>query len=210
MFRDRLEAGRQLAVKLKKYKNELGVVLAIPRGGVPVGFEVAKEIKMPLELVLTKKIGHPDNKEYAIGAASLNDYFVFPQEGFTKEYIENELIKIRSRLNEMSQKFMNNKTPISLKGKIAIIVDDGIATGNTLMATIPLLRKSFPKKIVIAVPVASQRSFYKLSKEVDEIVALLVPEIFHGVGEFYEDFEQVSDEEVNVFLDKINDLEIIK
>ena len=77
MFRDRLEAGRQLAVKLKKYKNELGVVLAIPRGGVPVGFEVAKEIKMPLELVLTKKIGHPDNKEYAIGAASLNDYFIF-------------------------------------------------------------------------------------------------------------------------------------
>ena len=210
MFRDRLDAGRQLAVKLKKYKNEPGVILAIPRGGVPVAYTVAKELEMPLELVFTKKIGHPDNKEYAIGAASLNDYFIVAQEGVTKDYIENELIKIRTRLNEMAQKFIKNKTPISIKGKTIILVDDGIATGNTLLATITLIKKSFPKKMVIAVPVASKIAFYKLSKEVDEIVALLIPEIFHGVGEFYEDFEQVSDEEVNELLDKINDMEIVK
>ena len=183
--------------------------MAIPRGGVPVAFELAKEFKMPLELVLTKKIGHPSNKEYAIGAASLYDYFIVPNENVTPQYIEEELVNIRSRLNEMSRKFMKGKSPIQLKGKTIIIVDDGIATGNTLMGTINLLKKSNPKKIVIAVPVASKIAFYKLSKEVDEIVALLIPEIFHGVGEFYEDFEQVTDEEVNELLDKINDLEIV-
>ena len=210
MFRDRLDAGRQLAVKLIQYKNEPGVILAIPRGGVPVAFELAKEFKMPLELVLTKKIGHPGNKEYAIGAASLYDYFIVPHENVTAKYIEEELVNIRSRLNEMSRKFIKGKLPIQLKGKTIIIVDDGIATGNTLMGTVNLLKKSNPKKIVIAVPVASKIAFYKLSKEVDEIVALLIPEIFHGVGEFYEDFEQVTDEEVNELLDKIIDLEIVK
>lgn len=210
MFRDRLDAGRQLAVKLIQYKNEPGVILAIPRGGVPVAFELAKEFKMPLELVLTKKIGHPGNKEYAIGAASLYDYFIVPHENVTAQYIEEELVNIRSRLNEMSRKFIKGKLPIQLKGKTIIIVDDGIATGNTLMGTVNLLKKSNPKKIVIAVPVASKIAFYKLSKEVDEIVALLIPEIFNGVGEFYEDFQQVTDEEVIELLDKINDLEIAK
>lgn len=210
MFRDRLDAGRQLAVKLIQYKNEPGVILAIPRGGVPVAFELAKEFKMPLELVLTKKIGHPGNKEYAIGAASLYDYFIVPHENVTAQYIEEELVNIRSRLNEMSRKFIKGKLPIQLKGKTIIIVDDGIATGNTLMGTVNLLKKSNPKKIVIAVPVASKIAFYKLSKEVDEIVALLIPEIFNGVGDFYEDFQQVTDEEVIELLDKINDLEIAK
>lgn len=210
MFRDRLDAGRQLAVKLIQYKNEPGVILAIPRGGVPVAFELAKEFKMPLELVLTKKIGHPGNKEYAIGAASLYDYFIVPHENVTAQYIEEELVNIRSRLNEMSRKFIKGKSPIQLKGKTIIIVDDGIATGNTLMGTVNLLKKSNPKKIVIAVPVASKIAFYKLSKEVDEIVALLIPEIFNGVWEFYEDFQQVTDEEVIELLDKINDLEIAK
>ena len=210
MFRDRLDAGRQLAVKLIQYKNEPGVILAIPRGGVPVAFELAKEFKMPLELVLTKKIGHPGNKEYAIGAASLYDYFIVPHENVTAQYIEEELVNIRSRLNDMSRKFIEGKLPIQLKGKTIIIVDDGIATGNTLMGTVNLLKKSNPKKIVIAVPVASKIAFYKLSKEVDEIVALLIPEIFNGVGEFYEDFQQVTDEEVIELLDKINDLEIAK
>ena len=210
MFRDRLDAGRQLAVKLIQYKNDPGVILAIPRGGVPVAFELAKEFKMPLELVLTKKIGHPGNKEYAIGAASLYDYFIVPHENVTAQYIEEELVNIRSRLNEMSRKFIKGKSPIQLKGKTIIIVDDGIATGNTLMGTVNLLKKSNPKKIVIAVPVASKIAFYKLSKEVDEIVELLIPEIFNGVGEFYEDFQQVTDEEVIELLDKINDLEIAK
>lgn len=210
MFTDRLEAGRQLAGKLKKYKNESGVILAIPRGGVPVAYVVARELNMPMELVLTKKIGHPDNKEYAIGAASLNDYFVVPHERVTNQYTETELIEIRRRLNEMSRKFIKNREPVSIKGKLIIVVDDGIATGNTLMGTINLLKKRDPKKIVIAVPVASERAFHKLSYEVDEIVAVMVPEIFHGVGEFYENFKQVNDEEVVEYLNKISGMEKLK
>ena len=206
MFKDRIEAGKQLAVQLKKYKNEAGVVLAIPRGGVPVAYVVAKELGMPMELVLTKKIGHPNNKEYAIGAASLEDYFIVPNEKVSKQYIEEELVRIRSRLNEMSNKFLKNREPVNLKGKTLIIVDDGIATGNTLMGTVNLLRKEYPKKIVIAVPVASQRAFDKLSNQVDEIVAVMIPDTFHGVGEFYDDFNQVSDEKVGEWLDKINEM----
>lgn len=206
MFKDRMEAGRQLAVQLKKYKNEPGVILAIPRGGVPVAYVVAKELGMPMELVLAKKIGHPNNKEYAIGAASLEDYFIVPNEKVSKQYIEEELVRIRSRLNEMSSKFLKNRVPVNLKGKTLIIVDDGIATGNTLIGTVNLLRKEYPKKIVIAVPVASQRAFDKLSNQVDEIVTVLVPNTFHGVGEFYDDFNQVSDEKVGEWMDKINEM----
>lgn len=206
MFRNRIEAGLLLAAKLKKYKNEKGIVLAVPRGGVPVAYVVARELDLPIEVVLTKKIGHPMNKEYAIGAASLTDYFIIPHENVSEEYIEKELKQVRSRLKEMQQTFMGDKQPESLKGKTVIVIDDGIATGNTLMGTVNVLRKSDPAKIVIAVPVASRNAVQKLSKEVDEVVAVIIPEEFYGVGAFYEDFEQVSDEEVMVYLDKLNKL----
>ena len=154
----------------------------------------------------TKKIGHPANKEYAIGAASLNDYFVIPHEYVTNEYIQHELVQIRSKLREMYKKFMGDKEPESLNGRTVIVVDDGIATGNTLLGTIQVLKKSNPGKIIIAVPVASSTAVEKLSKEVDELIAVLVPEEFYGVGAFYEDFRQVSDEEVMFYLDKLREL----
>ena len=191
-----------LAAKLKKYKGDPGVILAVPRGGVPVAYEVAKELGLPLEIVLTKKIGHPMNKEYAIGAASLTDYFVIPHEFVYDEYINSEVEKIRSKLKEMYVKFMGNKEPESLAGKTVIVIDDGIATGNTLLGTISVLRKANPAKIVIAVPVASAIAVDKLSQEVDEVITVFIPEEFHGVGAFYDDFEQVSDEEVLYYLDK--------
>ena len=206
MFRDRLEAGLLLAAKLKKYKNDPGVVLAVPRGGVPVAYAVAKELGFPVEVVLTKKIGHPTNKEYAIGAASLTDYFIVPHDNVTEEYIEQELQRGRSRLKEMYIRFMGDKEPENLKGKTVIVIDDGIATGNTLMGTVNVLRKSKPGKIVIGVPVASKSAVQKLSKEVDEVVVVMIPEEFYGVGAFYEDFEQVSDEEVMFYLDKLREL----
>ena len=206
MFRDRIEAGLLLAAKLKKYKNDPGIVLAVPRGGVPVAYAVAKELGFPIEVILTKKIGHPINKEYAIGAASLTDYFIVPHENITEEYIQNELKRVRSRLKEMYTRFMGDKEPESLKGKTVIVIDDGIATGNTLMGTVNVLRKSNPGKIVIGVPVASKSAVEKLSKEVDEVVAVMIPEEFYGVGAFYEDFEQVSDEEVMFYLDKLREL----
>jgi putative phosphoribosyl transferase len=209
MFRDRIEAGMLLAEKLKKYKNEAGIVLAVPRGGVPVAYEVAKELGFPIEVILTKKIGHPINKEYAIGAASLTDYFVVPHDDVSDKYIQLELQRVRNRLKEMHKIFMGDKVPENLKGKTVIVIDDGIATGNTLMGTVNVLRKSNPAKIIIGVPVASRGAVRKLSKEVDEVVCLLIPDEFYGVGAFYENFEQVSDKEVLFYLDKLRELRYV-
>lgn len=206
MFRDRIEAGLLLAAKLKKFQNDPGIVLAVPRGGVPVAYAVARELGFPIEVILTKKIGHPINKEYAIGAASLTDYFIVPHADVTEEYVEQEVQRVRNRLKEMYTRFMGDKEPANLEGKTVIVIDDGIATGNTLMGTVHVLRKSKPGKIVIGVPVASQSAVQKLKKEVDEVIALLIPENFYGVGAFYEDFEQVSDEEVMLYLDKLREL----
>jgi putative phosphoribosyl transferase len=206
MFKDRIEAGLRLAAKLKKFKNDPGVVLAVPRGGVPVAYAVARELGFPVEIVLTKKVGHPMNKEYAIGAASLTDYFIIPDENISEEYIQQELKKIRFRLKEMYKRFMGDKEPENLEGKTVIVIDDGIATGNTMLGTVHVLRKSKPGKIIIGVPVASKASVRELSKEVDEVVAVLIPETFYGVGAFYEDFEQVTDEEAMFYLDKLREL----
>ena len=206
MFADRIDAGLLLAAKLRKYKNDPGVVLAVPRGGVPVAYAVAKELGFPIEIVLTKKVGHPFNKEYAIGAASLTDYFIIPHEHVSEEYIQKELKTIRIRLKEMNKKFMGDREPAKLEGKTVIVIDDGIATGNTISGTVHLLRKSKPGKIIIGVPVASRSAVLELSKEVDEVVALMIPEEFYGVGAFYEDFGDVSDEEVMFYLDKLREL----
>ena len=127
MFRNRTEAGILLAERLAKFKGENGIVLAVPRGGVPVAYQVAKELNMPLEVILTKKIGHPNNKEFAIGAASLHDYFVVPHSGVSSDYVEQELQRIRKRLREMQLAFMGKNKPEDLRGKTVIVVDDGIA-----------------------------------------------------------------------------------
>ena len=206
MFKDRIEAGMLLAAKLRKYKNDRGIVLAVPRGGVPVAYAVAKELEFPIDIVLTKKIGHPMNKEYAIGAASLSDYFIIPHEKVSEAYIHRELKAIRSRLNEMYKSYMGDTEPEKLEGKTVIVIDDGIATGNTILGTVHMLRKSMPAKIIIGVPVASQSAVRMLSKEVDEVITVLIPEEFYGVGAFYEDFSEVTDEEVLYFLDKLRGL----
>ncbi len=201
MFRDRMEAGSLLAGKLKKFYDQNGLVLAVPRGGIPVAYVVAKELGFPLDIILTKKIGHPVNREYAIGAVSLTDHFVVPHEQVSEKYIGKEIKKIRKRLMEMQQGFLGGKKPEPVKGKTVIIIDDGIATGNTLLSTVHMLRKSNPAKIVVAAPVASSGAVKKLAAEADEVVVVLIPEAFYGVGAFYEDFHQVSDEEVMYYLD---------
>jgi putative phosphoribosyl transferase len=203
MFRDRIEAGMLLARKLRKYKDDAGVILAVPRGGVPVAYVVAKELGFPLELVLTKKIGHPLNKEYAIGAASLTDYFIVPHEQVTDGYINSELQQVRNKLRHMQSVFIGDRTPTGITGKTVIVIDDGIATGNTLLGTIHLLKKEHPGKIIIAVPVASEIAVQKLGEEVDEVVAVLIPAVFYGVGGFYNDFPQVDDDEVIFYLEKM-------
>ena len=206
MYYDRFEAGMVLAKALQKYKDDPGVVLAVPRGGVPIAYAVAAELGFPLDILLTKKIGHPANAEYAIGAVSLADRIIIPHAGVTARYIESETRRIRTRLKEMYQKFMGDKEPEPLQGKTVIVIDDGIATGNTLLSTISMIRKNDPKKIVVAVPVASKNAIEVLARKVDEIVCPLVPDQFWGVGAFYKNFDQVTDEEVIEYLDKLRQL----
>jgi predicted phosphoribosyltransferase len=204
MFQNRTQAGKLLAEKLKKYQKAQGVVLAIPRGGVPIGLEIAKELAWPLELLLIKKLGHPRNKEYAIGAVGLYDRIVIPHEEVPQSYIESETENVRARLMEMQQRFMYNKLPEPLKDKVVIVVDDGIATGNTMLASVKILRKQEPSAIIIAAPVASWSAVEKLNHQVDKLVLLDVPEEFIGVGRFYKDFTQLTDRDVINYLQAID------
>jgi len=204
MFSNRTKAGKLLAARLLKFANESDLVLAVPRGGVPVAYEVAKELRLPIEIVLSKKIGHPMNKEFAIGAVGLTERYLVPHSEVPAGYIEEETTRIRMRLKEMQQKFMGDKEPEAITGKTVIVIDDGIATGITLIGTIRILRKSNPARIIVAVPVASRSAVEKLSLEVDELIVLRIPKTFPGVGAFYKDFTQVTDEEVLFYLNKLN------
>lgn len=196
MFQDRIDAGLALSKHLQHYKNTDGVTLAIPRGGVPVAFPVAKLLHLPLQVILSKKIGHPLHKEFAIGAVSLTGRVMSPNAFATEEYIQQETLNIREQLKASYAQYMGDKKPVPLKDKILIIIDDGVATGYTLLSTIEMIREEMPKKIVVAVPVASQQAAQILSEAADEFVCVWVPTHFHSVGEFYEDFKQVTDEEV--------------
>jgi predicted phosphoribosyltransferase len=200
IFRNREDAAHQLAQKLQHYKKANGVVLAVPRGGVSMGCIIGAELQLPVDLLMSKKIGHPLNKEYAIGAVTLTDSFIIAHEDVSAGYLERETKRLRQNLQEMYVQYMGSRQPLPLQGKTIILVDDGIATGNTLMVTVKSLRKSGPEKIVIAIPVAPHLAIEKLSCAVDEIVCLYTPDHFIGVGGFYEDFGQVSDEEVKEWL----------
>ena len=203
MFKDRTEAAHMLAEKLKKYKKD-GVVVALPRGGVPLGYIIAQELGLPLDIILSKKIGYPFNKEFAIGSVSLQGRIINEDIPVTREYIEEETARIRKSLKEKYKLYMGDRLPINPKNKNVIIVDDGIATGNTMLATIELIKKSNPGRIIVATPVAPPDSIQKISEEVDEVVCLSSPEFFIGVSQFYENFEQVNDETVIQLLKKSN------
>lgn len=207
MYYDRIDAGLILANELMPYKDDPGVVLAIPRGGVPIAYYVAVQLGFPLDLLLTKKIGHPRNSEYAIGAVSLSERYIVQHEGISQQYIDEETLRIRENLKEMYTRFMGDKSPETLTGKTVIIIDDGIATGITLMSITRMIKKKNPAKIIIGVPVASRHAIDKLRPMVDDIVCPLIPENFYGVGTFYKNFDQVSDEEVMMYLNRFNNMQ---
>lgn len=203
MFKDRIEAARLLADKLYSYKDKNAIILAIPRGGVPMGYIIAKQLHLPLEVVLSKKIGHPLHKEFAIGAVTLNSQvFSDAASEVSPSYIDDEIKRIRALLTKRYNDYYGEKTPLQLKNKILIIVDDGIATGNTMISTIKMLQKENPEKIVVAIPVSSQSALQKLKNTpfIDEVVCLLTPTNFRAVGQFYENFDQVDDLEVKALL----------
>jgi predicted phosphoribosyltransferase len=205
IYKDRIEAANLLAIKLQAYKNENAIILAIPRGGVPLGHIVAKELNLPLEVVLSKKIGHPLQKEYAIGAVTLKSRILSDvAKDVSPSYIEEETKRIRELLAQRYKDYYGTKTPVDLKDKVLIIIDDGIATGNTIISTIEMLQEEQPKKIVVAIPVSSQSALQKLKDTpfVDQVVCLSAPSDFRAVGQFYKYFDQVDDAEVKTLLNK--------
>lgn len=198
MFNDRIDAAKQLAEKLKKVDIKNGIVLAIPRGGVPIGYEIAKALNLPLEIFLAKKIGHPHNPEFAIGSvtllgATINNNNVMD---IDENYILQQTNKIYKELQERFKKFMGNQKASDLEGKTVVLVDDGVATGSTLIAAIKAIRKCDPQKIIVAVPVSPPETAKKIKEITDEFICLITPEGFLGVGQFYDDFTQVEDNEV--------------
>ncbi|WP_242157574.1 phosphoribosyltransferase [Aestuariivivens sediminis] len=205
MYKDRIEAGRILAEKLENYSNTDAVILAIPRGGVPIGYEISEKLHLPLEIVLSKKIGHPLHKEYAIGAVTLKSSVLSDAAAdISPLYIKEEIEHIRGLLKRRHQDYYDYRKPLELKGKILIVVDDGIATGNTMLSIIKMLHDEKPDRIVVAIPVAPYDSIKKLkaSPYVNDVICPLVPDYFRAVGQFYADFEQVDDLEVKQLLNK--------
>lgn len=202
IFKDRLEAGQRLAKVLEKYKRQKDtIILALPRGGVVVGFEVAKTLELPLDLVVPRKIGAPGNPEFAIGAITEEGEGIFNEAvirdyGISKEYIDKTVEEEKKEAQRRLKAYRGDRPPLNLVEKTVIIVDDGIATGLTMRAAIKSVKNKDPKKIVVAVPCGAKDSIDQIKQEVDEVVCLHAPIFFGAVGAFYENFEQTTDEEV--------------
>jgi len=197
IFRNRVDAAEKLIPLLEKFRGENAVVLAIPRGAVPMGKHISARLNLPMGLLLVKKIGHPDNPEYAIGAVSLDHVHLDPRHtNIPQEWIQSETEKIRKTLRSRQSLYRQGSGEPELSKKTLIVVDDGLATGYTMHAAVTLLRKHHPNKVVVAVPVASPSAVRLLKNSVDELIVLSVPDDFSGVGQFYDEFEQVSDDEV--------------
>ncbi|MEW5758888.1 MAG: phosphoribosyltransferase family protein [Candidatus Omnitrophota bacterium] len=200
-FRDRIEAGEFLVNELKEYKNKDIVVVGIPRGGVVIAASIAKNLQCDFDIVIVRKIGYPSNPEFAIGAISedgsvfINRDLSFELDG-QKTYIENETKKQLDIVKERVEIFRKIRPKVGLKDKIVIVTDDGIATGSTMQSALWMIRKELPKKIVVAIPVASNESLVRIKDDADEIICLRMPEFFAAVGQFYRNFNQVEDNDV--------------
>lgn len=208
IFKNRREAGQRLALRLEKYAKRSDVtVLGIPRGGIPVAFEVAAFLNVPLDIFVLRKLGVPGHEELALGAIGSGGVRVLNSSviehlGISEVDIaavtraETEELQRRERL------YRGGRAPLDVHGRTVILVDDGIATGSSLLAAVHAIRQMKPAAIVVATPVAPRTTRNRLAKEVDDVVCVEMPEPFYGVGQFYIDFSQVPDEEVNVLLRK--------
>jgi putative phosphoribosyl transferase len=203
-FDNRKEAGTMLAEKLQEYRDSEAVILAVPRGGVPIGYELAKTLNLPLDIILSKKIGHPHNPEFAIGSVSLENIVADKYPGVSEEYIKKQTEKIRKELRNKFDYYAEVRPNYDIQEKTAILTDDGIATGNTLLVTTELLRSRGAKKIVIAVPVLPLDRVESVAEIADELIYVFAPKYYPGVGLFYSDFAQVKDEEAKEMLYAIN------
>jgi putative phosphoribosyl transferase len=207
MFVDRREAGRRVASALVRLASEKPCVLALPRGGVPVGFEIANALGAPLDLVLVRKIGAPDQPELAIGAVVDGERpeLVVNEEAIAlldlpRDYLAKESARQLAEIERRRQVYLGDRPRLDVAGRTALIVDDGIATGSTARAAILATRRARPKRIVLAVPVAPVDTITALRRDVDELVCLEAHEAFYAIGAYYQDFRQVSDDEVRELL----------
>ena len=203
MFADRSEAGGLLARELARFATEAPVVLALPRGGVPIGFEIARALSAPLDIVRVRKIGAPFQPELALGAVvdGSSPETVINREVAEHFQIEDSYVAeaARQQLEEIERRrqlYLANRTAAEIAGRTAIVVDDGIATGATMEAALRATRRRGPKRSVLATPVAPADTIERLRPEVDEVVCLAMPQNFGAIGTFYRDFRQLSDDDV--------------
>lgn len=202
MFKNRLDAGEKLAPLLAPYAGTNAIILAIPRGGVVVGQVIARSLKLPLDIVVTRKIGAPGDEEYAIGAIDIDGTGTFNEKEIAtvdKKWLEEMIAREKKEAERRFARYRGTREPLDLKGRTVIIVDDGIATGLTVKAAIQYARKMGAEKVVVASPVASKDTAEELSR-ITETKILMVPPLFFAVGQFYKDFPQISDEDVIAIL----------
>lgn len=205
-FRDREQAGKALAAALMDLVGEETVVLAIPRGGVVVGAVVARAIGATLDVIVTRKIGAPGEPEYALGAVTQGGEVIIDEEAVEmlhvgRDYLEAEAANQRREVKDRMRRFRGDRPLPSLGGRVVVIVDDGVATGNTVFAALGSVRMQHPKSVIVAVPVGPSETIAKLAGEADRVVCLETPEPFFAIGQFYSEFGQVEDEEVKRILD---------
>lgn len=211
LLKDRRDAGAQLAMKLARYsQDENAIILGLPRGGVPVAAELARELLLPMDVFLVRKLGVPGHSELAMGAVAMGDVCVINHDvvhgmGIPESAIENVRAREEAELMRRNQAYRDDKPAPKIKGRTVILVDDGIATGATVHAAIAALKRAKAGKIVLAVPVSPREAFQDLSEEVDEFECLMIPAPFYGVGQWYQDFSQTSDEEVIDMLQKADE-----
>ena len=198
-FEDRSQAGKMLAGALDGLRGQDAVVYALPRGGVVLGYEVARHLDAPLDLIITRKIGYPGSRECAVCAVSEDGEMICDRLGATR--LDPAWLKARAEeemqeANRRRRVYLEGRLPLNAGGKVAIVVDDGVATGLTILLAIMVLKGQHPKKIVVAVPVSSPEAAERIRAEADELVALDVPSDFFSVSEHYEEFAQLEDEDV--------------
>jgi putative phosphoribosyl transferase len=208
-FHDRTDAGRKLAEMLTRFADRTDViVLALPRGGVPVAFEVARRLKAPLDILVVRKLGTPGHEELAMGAVASGGVRVLNEEVLASGMISKDALRSatereREELARRERAYRGQRSWPELRDRIVIVVDDGIATGSTMRAAVEALRQQHPAKIIVAVPVAAPDTYHAFKRIADEMVAVMTPESFRAVGLWYDDFAQTSDEEVRELLGRV-------
>ncbi len=207
LFQDRREAGKKLGTALGKFAGTDAVVLALPRGGVPVGFEVAQALHTPLDVFVVRKLGVPGQEELAMGAIASGGVRVLNRtiiEGLAipPEQIDAVAAREEHELERRESTYRGARGPLDVQGRVAILVDDGVATGSSMRAAVTALRQKGPREIVVAVPVASRYICDELQEEADQTVCLYTPLDFFAVGQWYQEFSQTSDDEVRSLLER--------